>query len=346
MSKHYTVFYSWQSDKRKSSNFISSSIVKAINIVKRKLSEDISLEINFDRDTRNRSGSPQIAQTIFDKISQCDIFICDVSLINNTYLNRKLKRRITSNPNVLVELGYAIHCLGWERVICVNNTEFGTNEMLPFDIRAHRITSFNKKYNKSRKSVVDVLEVGMRTIIEDYANISERHNVDELKQKDRVIFNKIDEILSEKLLTDDLNTVVTNLYYNNHMHSRWMDLINYYKESRNHFINQKLDKKMQELVKELDSFTSMCYADINVPNNIGSGLSIFDLEENGVEITEELRIDTLQNERYFIMKEPFPSENWTDCHKRMDKVASELNSQKEVILKAYRDLIIVYKKEF
>ncbi|WP_432411276.1 hypothetical protein [Rasiella sp. SM2506] len=346
MSKHYTVFYSWQSDKRKSSNFISSSIEKAIKIVKRKLTQDISLEINFDRDTRNRSGSPQIAQTIFDKISQCDIFICDVSLINNSLLNRSLKSRITSNPNVLIELGYAINSLGWERVICVNNIEFGVNEMLPFDIRAHRITSFNKKDDKSRKSLVDILEVGIRTIIEDYDNISERHNVDELKQKDRVIFNKIDEILSEKLLTDDLNTVVTNLYYNNHMHSRWIDLINYYKESMNHFINKNLDKKMQELVKELDSFTSMCYADINVPNNIGSGPSLFELEESGVTITEELRIDTLQNERYFIMKEPFPSETWTDCHKRMDKVASELNSQKEVIIKAYRDLIILYKKEF
>ncbi|WP_026449726.1 hypothetical protein [Aequorivita capsosiphonis] len=346
MSKHYSVFYSWQSDKRKSSNFISSSIEKAIKIIKRKSSEDISLEINFDRDTRNRSGSPQIAQTIFDKISQCDIFICDVSLINNSYLNRKLKRRITSNPNVLVELGYAINCLGWERIICVNNTEFGTNEMLPFDIRAHRITSFNKKDGNYKTVIVNTLEFGIRTIIEDYDSILERQNLDELKQKDRVIFNKIDEILSEQRIIDNLNTVVTNLYYNNYMHSRWLELINFYKDSMNHFINENLNEKMQELVKELDSFTSMCYAHINVPNNIGSSPSIFDLEQSGVTITEELRIDALQSERYFIMKEPYPSETWTDCHKRMDKAASELNSQKEVIIKAYRDLIILYKKEF
>ncbi|TVZ24097.1 hypothetical protein JM84_3056 [Dokdonia sp. Hel_I_63] len=345
MSKHYTVFYSWQSDKKKSSNSISSSIEKAIKKVKRSLSEEISLEINFDRDTRNTSGSPQIAQTIFDKISQCDIFICDVSLINNSYINPSLNRRVASNPNVLIELGYAIHCLGWERIICVNNTEFGTNEMLPFDIRAHRITSFNRKEEKSKNSLVKILQIGITSIFEDYEGILERHASDEFKKKDRIVFSKIEEIISESQLTESLNTVVTNLYYNNHMHSKWVKLVNYYKESINHFLNQNLNNKTRELVHELDLFPSLCYRDINVPNNICSGPSLFELESNGVTITEELRIDTLQNERYFIMKEPYPSETWTECHRRMDEVASNLNSQKEIILKHYSDLIILYRKE-
>lgn len=311
MGKSITVFYSWQSDKRKSSNYISSAINKAIKIVKRKLSKEITLEINFDRDTRNRSGSPQIAQTIFDKISQCDIFICDVSLINNTRLNRTFKNRLTSNPNVLIELGYAVNCIGWERILCVNNIEFGPNEILPFDIRGHRITSFDNKNVDSRKNLVVTLELAIKNIIEDYDNIVDRHNLDELKRKDRLVYNKIDEILPERYLAENLQTVVTNLYYNNYMHSRWVDLIDFYTESMNHFIHKGLDEKMQELVMELVSFKSMCYADINVPNNIG-GITLRDLQESGVEITEEMRVDALQNERYFIHKEPYKSESWAD----------------------------------
>lgn len=60
MSKHYVVFFSWQSDKKKSSNFISSSIEKAIKNVKKSLSERISLEINFDKDTRNKTDRSKI----------------------------------------------------------------------------------------------------------------------------------------------------------------------------------------------------------------------------------------------------------------------------------------------
>jgi hypothetical protein len=344
MSKSFTIFYSWQSDKKNSSNYISNAIEKAIKLVNSKLSNDISLEINFDRDTRNSSGSPQIAQTIFDKISQSDIFVCDISLINNTLINKTLKRRLTSNPNVLIELGFAINRLGWERVICVNNTEFGANELLPFDIRGHRITSFNNKDKSSRKTLVNNLEIAIRTIIEDYENITDRHKLDELKQKDRLVFNKTDEILSEKYLIDNLNTVVTNLYYNNYMHSRWVDLIDFYNESINHFIHKGLDEKMRELVNELNSFKSMCYADINMPNDIGN-LTLMDLKESGLEITEEMRIDALQNERYFICKEPYKTESWDDCHKRMDHVAAKLNSQKEKILSLYKELIQIYKKD-
>src|SRR5690606_8634168 len=190
MSKEITVFYSWQSDHRKSSNYINSAINKAIKAVKNKLSNEINLEINLDRDISNRSGSPQIAQTIFDKISQCDIFICDVSLINNTWWNRILKSRLTSNPNVLIELGYAVNCLGWERAICVNNVEFGPNELLPFDIRGHRITSFDNKNIDSRKNLVSTLSIAIKTIIEDYEKIVDRHKSDDLKQKDRLLLDR------------------------------------------------------------------------------------------------------------------------------------------------------------
>ncbi len=43
------------------------------------------------------------------------------------------------NPNVLIELGYAIKAMGHERIILVFNKSFGKVEELPFDLRTRRV---------------------------------------------------------------------------------------------------------------------------------------------------------------------------------------------------------------
>src|SRR6185312_9299853 len=105
MKTKFTVFYSWQSDIGGNRNRINECIEKAIRSIIQKKGQDITLEVNLDRDTLNQSGSPEIANTIFEKIFQSDIFICDTTLINNTWLNRQIKTRLTPNPNVMMELG-------------------------------------------------------------------------------------------------------------------------------------------------------------------------------------------------------------------------------------------------
>ena len=42
------------------------------------------------------------------------------------------------NANVMLELGYAVGILGWDRVICVMNDHFGKPDDLPFDVRHRR----------------------------------------------------------------------------------------------------------------------------------------------------------------------------------------------------------------
>ncbi|CDN11831.1 MAG: hypothetical protein HRU34_00290 [Richelia sp.] len=98
----------------------------------------ISGEPVLDRDTRGVPGSPDIANTIFDKIEQAQVFVCDVSIIN-----QNSEYRATPNPNVLIELGYAVKTLGWGKIIIVINTAFGTIEELPFDIRMRRVTNYH-----------------------------------------------------------------------------------------------------------------------------------------------------------------------------------------------------------
>src|SRR5690606_37281979 len=89
------------------------------------------------KDTENVTGSPDITDTIFEKIRECDVFVGDVTPIDTDERGNKIP-----NPNVLVELGYAASELGWDRIICVLNTAYGNIEDLPFDIRQNRITTY------------------------------------------------------------------------------------------------------------------------------------------------------------------------------------------------------------
>lgn len=132
MDKKCTIFYSWQSDIKVSRNFISDCLDKL-----RKKIKDIIL-CDIDRDTQGLAGAPDIGDSIYEKIDSADIFIADVTIINRDYAGRK-----TPNPNVMIELGYAIKSLGWDRIILLYDKDFGEVEELPFDINHRRITSFS-----------------------------------------------------------------------------------------------------------------------------------------------------------------------------------------------------------
>ena len=79
------IFYSWQSDlpKNQNFNFIETSIKGAL----KKLHQQtpISLDLKLDKATRNLAGSPDITESIFTKITNSNIFIADISIINQKY---------------------------------------------------------------------------------------------------------------------------------------------------------------------------------------------------------------------------------------------------------------------
>lgn len=158
-----SIFYSWQSDLPNNINrgFIEICIKKAIEEIK---TENINLNVAIDRDTKDTTGTPDIASTIFSKIDHSSIFIADISFINSDYDGRK-----TPNPNVLIELGYAAKTIGWENIICVFNTEFGKLEDLPFDLRFRRPLTYkieNKKNkNKDKENLSKVFQIAIKSII-------------------------------------------------------------------------------------------------------------------------------------------------------------------------------------
>jgi len=133
------IFYSWQSWLQRASTrgLIHEALEAACDDCRANLSEAQRPEI--DHDTRGVPGAPDIAQTIFGKIDSCDAFVADVSLIR---FGDAESARATPNPNVLIELGYAIKTLGWERILLVMNLHFGPPEALPFDLKTRLVVPY------------------------------------------------------------------------------------------------------------------------------------------------------------------------------------------------------------
>ena len=135
-----TVFYSWQSDLPETRNVIKAALEKGIRNVNR----DITVEnaLRLDQDTQGVAGWPEITTALFDKIDQCEVFVADITPINGP----QSAFRITPNPNVLLELGYALGTgFGRTRIICVINTHYlpnGDLRELPFDLRGSRPVQF------------------------------------------------------------------------------------------------------------------------------------------------------------------------------------------------------------
>lgn len=156
------VFYSWQSDLPNNNNrsFLETCIKEALKELN--VSELYDIEFRIDKDTMNETGTPHIANTILSKIEKSKLFIADVSIINSDYEKRK-----TPNPNVLIELGYAAKVLGWDKIICIFNTDFGSFDNLPFDIKFRRPLSYSlneKNKSEEKKRLIEAIKNNIKAL--------------------------------------------------------------------------------------------------------------------------------------------------------------------------------------
>jgi len=139
------VFWSWQSDHPgKISRFlIRDAIEDAIQLLK--LHADIlepdqrdrADKLELDHDRKNVPGSPKLADTIFEKITNAAVLVADVTPVAS--LRRieedgKKRTKKVMNPNVAIELGYGLHALSEERFIMIMNQHYGKRSDLPFDL--------------------------------------------------------------------------------------------------------------------------------------------------------------------------------------------------------------------
>jgi hypothetical protein len=134
----FTVFYAWQSDSpsRDNRNFIESALESALKNIQR--TGTIERSPRLDKDTKDVPGIPDIASIILEKIRAADVFVADVSFVGTTGAQATNANEPLPNPNVMIELGYALSELGWERIALVINTATGSPDDLPFDLRNRR----------------------------------------------------------------------------------------------------------------------------------------------------------------------------------------------------------------
>lgn len=141
------IFWSWQSDHdgKLSHYFVRDALNEAIAALKAKstLEEPSEAErrtqLHLDHDTKGKTGWVDITQSIFEKIEDSAVFVADVtpvasSLSKTDSEGKEVGLRPIMNPNVAIELGYALKALDWSRIIPVMNTAFGSVERMPFDI--------------------------------------------------------------------------------------------------------------------------------------------------------------------------------------------------------------------
>jgi hypothetical protein len=190
---HRVVFYSWQSDLPNATNrsFIQQALENAAKTIK--MDEAVDIEPVIDRDTEGVAGAPDIAKTIFQKIASADVVIADISIISG-----QREGRPTPNPNVLIELGYALHAVGDERVVLVFNTACGKFEQLPFDLKMRRVVSYDMPESVTdrsteRKKLASKLDFALRSALASIrlepprSLIAEAHEAIESGAPNRVI---------------------------------------------------------------------------------------------------------------------------------------------------------------
>lgn len=142
------IFYSWQTttNTKYNKNFILTCIEKAVKKVKLK-PELKDVEFVILEGVTGEPGSSQVASKIADeRIPTSDIFISDLSVVNQITYFQKIVRRVVGdkfkpfqNNNVIYEYGVAYNAIGLEKMIGVLNTTYGSPDEnpdnIPFDLK-------------------------------------------------------------------------------------------------------------------------------------------------------------------------------------------------------------------
>lgn len=141
------MYFSGQVDLPTEDNcdFITSCLNNSI----KRLSKTVQFNLVKNIDDVN-GNVPDIyisSEKTFKNILCARIFVADISIINPYKRFRKCP-----NPNVLLNLGYAINTLGWDRLICICNTDSGKIENLPYELRNREIFEYSLK-NKNKNYV-------------------------------------------------------------------------------------------------------------------------------------------------------------------------------------------------
>lgn len=159
---------------------------------------------------------------------------------------------------MLLELGYAAKVLGWDRIICIFNTDYGDFDDLPFDLRFRRPLCYSlkgKEKSETKKIIVKIITqtikgLYIKGLLGDDFNDYFKMQVD--TQVLSIINHLIKIVYGYETRLDELESYRTFI---NLKREEILSLL-----SRRKYIGFQVNKKFEPIGKELrillDSFTS------------------------------------------------------------------------------------------
>ncbi len=203
-----TIFYCFQSQLPLQRYFI----LNALEAAKDQLNAEKGRRWRYkiDQSSRAKAGMHMIADTLLQKISDASIFVADVTFCNAATIeaqkesqaeatinvaaasavaaaaseaaatsaaasleaDRLPTSRMMPNPNVLLELGFAMHAVEFSRCIMVRDETVGERKDLPFDIAGSKYVPFllpNSAEQKQLRSEIDALKTVLAVSVTDGA---------------------------------------------------------------------------------------------------------------------------------------------------------------------------------
>lgn len=178
------VFWSWQSDVPDAvgKNFVKSALKDAVDEIGNELALTDADRPDIDHDTKGEAGLVDINATILKKIDECAAFVADATPVGKTDDGKLLL-----NPNVMIELGYAMKSRGTGRIVLVANKAYGAApETMPFDLRHRRAPIF---YNLPKGSSAEKIASERKKLTNNLVSALKLNLEEALKVRDAdVIF--------------------------------------------------------------------------------------------------------------------------------------------------------------
>ena len=206
-----------------------------------------------------------------------------------SFTSKSKKGRLCANANVLIELGFALHSLGDERLILVMNDAFGgPQDQMPFNLAARRwpITftlppdTDNQTRQKVCKDLGSKISTALKTMVE-HGVLFSPPTTDLVIQNDRQLFEKFLEHFPSN---GDIAYFLRECDVGDPILSKWLrsidNFIAEWSDSLHEFIDPVLESKRLDLLIKLTSFRKELSLNIwrNNSDLYSMELDDFDLE--------------------------------------------------------------------
>lgn len=186
------VFWSWQSDTpgKIGRHFVRDALTAAIKELKETLEieepdqRETLADLHLDQDRKGVPGSPDLARVILEKIEKSSVFVADVTPVGRISAPHEGKQeKKTINPNVAIELGYALHALGDRALLMVLNEHYGGRTDLPFDLQSKAGPIIFGLSPDADKNAIDAATKRLKSELRDALKLQIDNHVENIRQQ-------------------------------------------------------------------------------------------------------------------------------------------------------------------